>query len=140
MRRASSTSCPDGTWSRRSRRRRYGSTPPDHAAGEARNTEKRNTSAMAVSPTKRAACGAPPRRPSARSPQPREPDVTDRRGAGLARRHDDDLVSGPDVAGLQDSQVRAEARRLLELLHEPRVTHPDAELEAREPGLGDLEL
>src|SRR5688572_4541594 len=50
-----------------------------------------------------------------------------------------DGVSGADLARLGDAQVGPRAARGREALQEPRVAHPQAQLEARKPWLADLQ-
>src|SRR5262245_51477936 len=78
-------------------------------------------------------------RRSARPPQALEADVANRRGAGRRGGLDHDRIPCADLPFLDDAEVRPEARGALELLHEARVAHADAELEAREARLADLQ-
>src|SRR5262245_45385220 len=58
----------------------------------------------------------------------------------MSRPADDlDPVTGPDLTLLDDSQVGSGPTRHREALQEPGISHADAELEAREAWLGDLE-
>jgi hypothetical protein len=50
-----------------------------------------------------------------------------------------DRVAGADVTSASNAEVHAEAAGFVEPLHERGVAHPDAELEAREFRLRDLE-
>ncbi|HEX7979725.1 MAG TPA: hypothetical protein VF461_14045 [Gemmatimonadaceae bacterium] len=52
---------------------------------------------------------------------------------------DIDRVAGADVPFLHDAQVRAHSTDVLEPSGEARIAEPDAELEAGEPDLRDLE-